>query len=119
MESSSDINYSEYLQLIIPFEKSNNKNEKKIAYNFIILLTTVINEKKMESLIYLHEGIKNIIKYFMGELLELLDNKYNNIKDLNVHLELLNECAGIISQEMIFRSKNPKILKFLMSFSLY
>lgn len=46
MESSSDIDYSEYLQLIIPFEKSNNKNEQKIAYNFIILLTTVINKKK-------------------------------------------------------------------------
>lgn len=119
MESSTDINYSEYLQLIIPFEKSNNKNEKEIAYNFIILLTTVINEKKMESLIYLHEGIKNILKYFMQELLDLLDNKYNNIKDLNVHLKLLKECAQLISQEMIFRSKNPKILEFLMSFSLY
>jgi hypothetical protein len=119
MESSSDINYSEYLQLIIPFEKSNNKNEKKIAYNFIILLTTVINDKKIESLIYLHEGIKNIIKYFMSELLELVDNKYNNIKVLNVHLELLNDCAKLISQEMIYHSKNPKILEFLMSFSLY
>jgi len=119
MESSSDINYSEYLQLIIPFEKSNNKNEKEIAYNFIILLTTVINDKKIESLIYLHEGIKNIIKYFMEELLELLDNKYNNIKVLNIHLKLLNDCAELISQEMIYRSKNPKILKFLMSFTLY
>ena len=29
MESSIDINYSEYLELIIPFEKSNNKDEKK------------------------------------------------------------------------------------------
>jgi hypothetical protein len=115
MESSSDINYSEYLQLIIPFEKSNNKNEKKIAYNFIILLKSVINDKKMESLIYLHEGIKNIIKYFMGELLELLDNKYNNIQILNVHLQLLNDCANLISQEMLFRSKNSEILKFLMS----
>jgi hypothetical protein len=115
MESSSDVNYSQYLELIIPYEKSNNKNEKKIAYNFMILLTTVINEKKKESLIYLHEGIKNIIKYFMQELLDLLDNKYNNIKILNVHLELLNDCAGIISQEMLFRSKNPDILQFLMT----
>lgn len=119
MESSSDINYSEYLQLIIPFEKSNNKNEKEIAYNFIILLTTVINEKKVDTLIYLHEGIKNIIKYFMEELLALLNNEYNNIKRLDVHLELLNDCANLISQEIMYRSKNPKILKFLMSFSLY
>jgi hypothetical protein len=119
MESSIDINYSEYLELIIPFEESNNKDEKKIAYNFIILLTTVINEKKIDSLTYLHEGIKNIIKYFMEELLALLDNKYNNITVLNVHLELLNDCANLISQEMIYRSKNPKILQFLMSFSLY
>ncbi len=115
MESSSDINYSQYLELIIPYEKSNNKNEKKIAYNFMILLTTVINEKKIDSLIYLHEGIKNIIKYFIKELLDLLDNKYNNIEILNVHLQLLNDCAGIISQEMLFRSKNPDILQFLMS----
>jgi hypothetical protein len=115
MESSSDINYLQYLELIIPFEKSNNKNEKKIAYNFMILLTTLINEKKIDSLIYLHEGIKNIIKYFMKELLDLLDNKYNNIEILNVHLQLLNDCAGIISQEMLFRSKNPDILQFLMT----
>ena len=115
MESSSDINYSQYLELIIPYEKSNNKNEKKIAYNFIILLTTVINEKKIESLIYLHEGIKNIIKYFMQELSDLLDNKYNNIKVLDVHLELLNDCAKLISQEMICTSKNSEILQFLMS----
>ena len=57
--------------------------------------------------------------YFMEELLALLDNKYNNITVLNVHLELLNDCANLISQEMIYRSKNPKILQFLMSFSLY
>lgn len=55
----------------------------------------------------------------MAELLALLNNEYNNIKGLDVHLELLNDCAELISQEMIYRSKNPKILKFLMSFSLY
>jgi len=67
MESSSDINYSEYLQLIIPFEKSNNKNEKEIAYNFIILLTTVINEKKLKSLKKLHKRKKKKIKYNIKE----------------------------------------------------
>jgi hypothetical protein len=114
MDSSSDINYSQYLQLVTPFTKSDNKFEKQAAYDFRILLISVMNENEIYVLLYLHEGIRKSIQYFVKELSDLIQNKYNNIK-YDTHLELLHDCACLISQQVMFRSKLSETLDFLMN----
>jgi hypothetical protein len=107
--------YKELLQKVLPFTKSENEIVKRAAWDFNILLKSVINEKNSPTLLFLNEGIKHAIDHFTTELLDLINNRIDpNIHMGDSHYGLLNDIAKVICQQLLFKNKLNEVKDFLM-----
>ena len=67
--------YNKLVALITPFTRSLSKPEKHAAFDFRILLICAINKEKLLTLMYLENGIKNLIKYFTPEFNKMVNKE--------------------------------------------
>ena len=72
---SVESDYNELIALITPFTSSLHKLEKQAAFDFRILLMCAINKENLLTLMYLENGIKNLIKYFTPEFNKMVNKE--------------------------------------------
>jgi hypothetical protein len=72
---SIESDYNELIDLITPFTKSLNKLEKQAAFDFRTLLVCAINKENLLTLMYLKNGIKNLINYFTPEFNKMVNKE--------------------------------------------
>lgn len=72
---SVESDYNELIALITPFTSSLHKLEKRAAFDFRILLMCAINKENLLTLMYLENGIKNLIKYFTPEFNKMVNKE--------------------------------------------
>jgi len=73
--ATDDSEYNKLVALISPFTSSLSKPEKQAAFDFRILLISAINKEKLLTLMYLNNGIKNLIKYFTPEFNKMVNKE--------------------------------------------
>ena len=67
--------YNKLVALITPFTSSLSKPENQAAFDFRILLMSAINKENLLTLMYLENGIKNLIKYFTPEFNKMVNKE--------------------------------------------
>jgi hypothetical protein len=73
--STDESEYNKLVALITPFTRSLSNSEKQAAFDFRILLICAINKEKLLTLMYLNNGIKNLIKYFTPEFNKMVNRE--------------------------------------------
>ena len=73
--ATDESEYNKLVSLITPFTRSLSKPEKQAAFDFRILLICAINKENLLTLMYLENGIKNLIKYFTPEFNKMVNKE--------------------------------------------
>lgn len=107
---SSDSNkiekYKDLLKKVIPFAQSSKiQIEKKAAFDFSILLKSAINESNNSVLLYINDAIEHLIRYFMEDLIALIDQKVDWEFSYNSNYDFLHDLACIIIRTMLHKNK--------------
>ena len=102
---------SDLIKKIIPFTKSLNIYEKKVAYDFNILIECFINKTNSATMTYLHDGIKHVIEFYSSEINNLLNNKINRY---DIKHEALHDIATGVLHQVLFTSNLEKFNKLLL-----
>ena len=109
--------YKELLEAVLPFVKSENKIEKRAAYDFNIILKSAINDSNSATLLYLNEGIIHVIEFFTNQLHELINNKIINeetyINEPNYNL--IHDICIVILNQILYKNKLREFKEFLLS----
>jgi hypothetical protein len=72
---TAESEYNKLVALITPFTSSLNKLEKRAAFDLRTLLICAINKENLLVLLYLQNGIKNLIKYFTPEFNKMVNKE--------------------------------------------
>ena len=96
--ATNESEYNKLVALITPFTRSLSNLEKRAAFDFRILLISAINKDKLLTLIYLNNGIKNLIKYFTPEFNKMVNKEV--MWDDSVSLIQFNKLHFIASELM-------------------
>lgn len=73
--ATNESEYNKLVALITPFTRSLSNLEKRAAFDFRILLICAINKENLLTLMYLENGIKNLIKYFTPEFNKMVNKE--------------------------------------------
>jgi hypothetical protein len=115
LNTNKNEQYKELLKIIIPFTKSDNKIEKRAAYDFIILLKSAINETNNLIFLYLNNSINHVIEHFKNNLFDLINNKIDPNTSINDSIYgLLNDIAKSLLRQLVFKNNLQEFNEFLL-----
>ena len=107
-------NYKDLLAKVIPFTKSTNVLEKRAAYDLNILLKCGINKTNNTVIMYLQDALDHLIKHFMPELNNLINNQINLDDYQNQGYALLHDLVVVIMRPVMHKTKVEEFKQFCL-----
>ena len=107
-------NYKDLLAKVIPFTKSTNVLEKRAAYDLNILLKCGINKTNNTVIMYLQDALDHLIKHFMPELNNLINNQINLDDYQNQGYALLHDLVVVIMRTVMHKTKVEEFKQFCL-----
>ena len=107
-------NYKDLLAKVIPFTKSTNVLEKRAAYDLNILLKCGINKTNNKVIMYLQDALDHLIKHFMPELNNLINNQINLDDYQNQGYALLHDLVVVIMRTVMNKNKVEEFKQFCL-----
>lgn len=107
-------NYKDLLAKVIPFTKSTNVLEKRAAYDLNILLKCGINKTNNTVIMYLQDALDHLIKHFMPELNNLINNQINLDDYQNQGCALLHDLVVVIMRTVMHKTKVEEFKQFCL-----
>lgn len=114
MEHISD--YKKMQDIITPFCWSKSFLEKKTAMDFRIILMSIINKDNNVSLIYLHNGLKNVFNYFMMDFINFTEKKVDMETCGIISYDIIHDIAKIIVHQILHKDRLHETNIMFMNF---
>ena len=107
-------NYKDLLAKVIPFTKSENVLEKRAAYDLNILLKCGINKTNNTVIIYLSDALDHLIKHFIPDLNNLINNQVNLDDYQDQGYALLHDLVVVIMQTVMHKRNVEEFKQFCL-----